>query len=104
MNLTPKTFREKRLMKEVQELVIKLYRKEETAVRRVLENPLTAKKGGWLLEEFMAMTATYKELMRVEQLEVDQALADENGCELAVIIDFRQVYNESKSQDSLVVK
>eukprot|EP00913_Durusdinium_trenchii_P022590 g21214.t1 len=116
MNLTPKTFREKRLMKEawtsgqarrapgvvlaqVQELVIKLYRKEETAVRRVLENPLTAKKGGWLLEEFMAMTATYKELMRVEQLE---ALADENGCELAVIIDFRQVYNESKSQDSLV--
>lgn len=105
MEIRPKTFREKQTMKQVQELVIKKYRKEDKNFEvDGIQNPLKHKKGGWLFEEFLAMTATYKEIAREEQMEVDQALADQNSCELAVIREFRKVYNGSRSQEQMIVK
>eukprot|EP00435_Cladocopium_sp_Y103_P019058 s24_g4.t1 len=105
MEIRPKTFREKQTMKEVQELVIKKYRKEDKNFEvDGIKNPLKHKKGGWLFEEFLAMTATYKEIAREEQMEVDQALADQNSCELAIIREFRKVYNESRTQEQMIVK
>lgn len=105
MEIRPKTFREKQTIKQVQELVIKKYRKEDKNFEvDGIQNPLKHKKGGWLFEEFLAMTATYKEIAREEQMEVDQALADQNSCELAVIREFRKVYNGSRSQEQMIVK
>lgn len=105
MEIKPKNFREKQKMKEVQELVIKKYRKEDANFEAGgVKNPLKHKKGGWLYEEFLAMTATYKEIMREEQVEIDQALADQNGCELAIIMEYRKVYNENRSTEFMTVK
>mmetsp|Transcript_12816 Transcript_12816/g.22188 ORF Transcript_12816/g.22188 Transcript_12816/m.22188 type:complete len:676 (+) Transcript_12816:35-2062(+) len=105
MEIQPKTFREKQTMKEVQELVIKKYRKEDKNFEvDGIKNPLKHKRGGWLFEEFLAMTATYKQIAREEQEEVDQALASQNSCELAVIREFRKVYNESRTQEQMIVK
>lgn len=58
MQIVPKTFRERQKMKEVQQVAIKMHRKEDP---KGVKNPLEDKKGGWLLEEFVAMAATYKE-------------------------------------------
>ena len=58
MQIVPKTFRERQKMKEVQQVAIRMHRIDP---RASVKNPLEDKKGGWLLEEFVAMAATYKE-------------------------------------------
>ncbi|CAJ1448814.1 unnamed protein product [Effrenium voratum] len=104
VGLRPTTFREKQQIKEVQQMVIHSYRTEESLEAQGVKNPLTEKRGGWLYEEFFAMAATCQELVRDEQIEADQALANQNECELAVVGDLRQVYEESRSQETLILK
>ncbi|CAE7272822.1 unnamed protein product, partial [Symbiodinium pilosum] len=69
-----------------------------------IKNPLKDRRGGWRLVEFLAMAATCRELVHQEELEVEQALADQHNCELATVRELHQVYNDMKEQETMVVK
>jgi len=103
--IKPTTLREREQVREVQEVIINKFRSEEDDHEvDGIKNPLKDRRGAWRLVEFLAMAATCRELARQEELQVEQALADQHGCELATVRDLHQVYEEMRRQETMVLK
>lgn len=103
--IKPTTLRERERVREVQEVIINKFRSEEDDHEvDGIKNPLKDRRGAWRLVEFLAMAATCRELARQDELQVEQALADQHGCELATVHDLHQVYEEMRKQETMVLQ
>jgi len=107
VGMAPRTVLERQRLKEVQHRIIQDFRSSEDDWKAALHgkapgssqvpekcvrNPLTDGNGGWVLNEFLVMTAVSKELSNQDQKEVDEALSVRLDCPLTVVRDLKEVY------------